>query len=164
MCDDDKGSQSFSLVKSSCFAFYLLLNIILNFDKDISDHNQQESSESVSEYLVSPIVIENNNSVDQDVGSPGPSRAKSPRVESSVLKSLKTSLKDEITSELRSLLADSQKEILKLLKAKTNTNVREEPDEDTENETRSFYTPTKSVRINSTQNNDPCSSRNYRRF
>ena len=51
MCDDDKGSQSFSLVKSSCFAFYLLLNIILNFDKDISDHNQQESSESVSSRL-----------------------------------------------------------------------------------------------------------------
>ena len=98
-------------------------------------NNQQESSESVSEYLVSPIVTGNNNSVDQDVGSPGPSRAKSPRVESSVLESLRISLKDEITSELKSLLADSRKEILKLLKVKTNTNVREEPDEDTENET-----------------------------
>ena len=73
---------------------------------------------------------------------------------------MRTSLKDEITSELKSLLADSQKEILRLLKAKTNTNVREETDEDTENETRSFYTPTKSVRINATQNIDPCSSRN----
>ena len=113
-------------------------------------NNQHESSESVSEYLVSPVVTENNNSVVQDVGSPGPSRAKSTRVESSVLESLKTSLKDEITSELKSLLADSQKKILKLLKAKTITNVREEPDEYTENETRSFYTPTKSVRINST--------------
>ena len=50
MCDDDKGIQSFSFVKFSCFAFSLLLNIILNFDKDISDHNQQESSESVSEF------------------------------------------------------------------------------------------------------------------
>ena len=99
--------------------------------------------------------------MDQDVGSPEPSRAKSRRVESSVLENLKkTFLKDEITSELKSLLAYSQKEILKLLKAKSNTNVREEPDEDTENEPRSFYTPTKSVRINSTQNNDPCNSRN----
>ena len=123
-------------------------------------NNQQESSESVSEYFVSPIVTENNNSVDQDVGSPGPSRAKFLGVESNVLESLRTSLKDEITSELKRLLADSQKEILRLLKAKTNTNVREEPDEDTENETRSFYTLTKSVRINSTQNNYPCRSRN----
>ena len=72
-------------------------------------------------------------------------RGQNSRVESSVLESLKTSLKDEITSELKSLLADSQKETLKLLKAKTNTNVREEHDEDTENETRSFYSPTKSV-------------------
>ena len=69
-------------------------------------------------------------------------------------------MKGEITSELKSRLADSQKEILKMHKAKTNTNIREEPDEDTDNETRSFYTPTKSVRLNSTQNNDPCSSRN----
>ena len=93
-------------------------------------------------------------------GSPRPSRAKSPRVEISVLESLKIFLKDEITSELKILLADSQKEILKLHKAKTNTNVGEGPDEDTEIETRNFYTPTKSVRINSTKNNDPCSSRN----
>ena len=124
------------------------------------ENNQQESSESVSEYLVSSIVTENNNSVDQDVGSPGPSRAKSPLVEISVLESLRTSLKKEITSELKSLPADSQKEMLKLPKAKTNTNIREQPDEDTENKTRSFYTPTKSVRINSTRNNDACSSRN----
>ena len=113
----------------------------------------------VSEYLDSPFVTKNNHSVDQDVGSPGPSRAKSPRVESSILESLRTSLKDEITSELKSFLANSQKEIFRLLKAETNTNVREEPDEDTENETRSFYTFTMSVRINSTQNKDPCSSR-----
>ena len=123
-------------------------------------NNQQENSGSVSEYLVSSILTENNHSVDQDVGSLGPSRAKSPRVGNSVLESLRTSLKDEITFELKCFLADSQKERLRLLKTKTNTNVREEPDEDTENETKSFYTPTKLVRINSTQNNDPCSSRN----
>ena len=125
-----------------------------------SKNNQQESSGSVSEYLVSPSVTENNHSFDQDVSFPGPSRAKSPRVESSILETLRTTLKDEITSELENFLADSQKEISRLLKAKTNTNVREEPDEDTENEPRSFYTPTESVRINSSQNNDPCGSRN----
>ena len=125
-----------------------------------STNNQQENYESASEYLVSPIVTENNHFVDHDVRSPGPSRSKSPRVESSALESLRTSLKDEITSELKSLSADSQKEILRLFEAKTNTNVREAPDEDTEIETRSFYTPTESGRINSTRNNDPCSSRN----
>ena len=127
-------------------------------------NNQQENSEKVCEYLVSPIVTENNHSVDQDVGSPGPSRAKSHRVESSVLESLRTSLKDEITSELKSFLTDSQKEILRLLNAKTNTNVREEPDEEFANETRSIYTPTRVVRITSTQNNEPCNSRNSNSF
>ena len=74
-------------------------------------NNQQESSESVSEYLVSPIVTGNDNSLDQEVGSPGPSKAKSPRVESSVLESLRISLKDEITSELKkSLLAFLQRQ------------------------------------------------------
>ena len=29
-----------------------------------------------------------------------------------------------------------------------------------EDESRCFYTPTRSVRINPTQNNDPCTSRN----
>ena len=71
--------------------------------------NQQENSVSVSEYLVSPIVTENNHSVDQDVGSPGTSRAKSSRVESSALENLRTSLKDEITSELKSFSADSKR-------------------------------------------------------
>ena len=39
-------------------------------------------------------------------------------------------------------------------------NVRENAGEASENKTRSSYTPTKSVRISSAQNNDPCSSRN----
>ena len=50
--------------------------------------------------------------------------------------------------------------MLKLLKPERKENARDNSVEETENETRSFYTPTKSVRINSTQNNDPCSSRN----
>ena len=38
--------------------------------------------------------------------------------------------------------------------------MRENTEEETENETRSFYTPTKIVRTNSTQINDPKVSRN----
>ena len=73
------------------------------------------------------------------------------------------SWKEEITSEIKNLLVESQKVMLKLLKPETRENQREKTEEETENETRSFYTPTKSVRINSTQstqNNDPCSSLN----
>ena len=55
---------------------------------------------------------------------------------------------------------ESQKEILKLLKAKTNENVREEHEDEPENETKKFYTPTKLVRIKSTQNNESNASRN----
>ena len=55
---------------------------------------------------------------------------------------------------------ESQREMLKLLKPETWKTVRENTEEETENEGRSFYTPTKSVRINSAPNNDPCSSRN----
>ena len=68
-------------------------------------------------------------------------------------------MKEEITSEIKNLLIDSQKEMLELLKPKTRENTRDNFDEETENETRDFYTPTKSVRINSTQN-DPNISRN----
>ena len=50
--------------------------------------------------------------------------------------------------------------MLKLLKPKTGENVREEDEDDLENETRSFNTPTKSARINSAENNDSFTSRN----
>ena len=68
-------------------------------------------------------------------------------------------MKAEITSEIKNLLIESQKEMLKLLKPETRENTRDNVDEEAENETRSFYTPTKSVRINSTQN-DPNICRN----
>ena len=42
--------------------------------------------------------------------------------------------------------------MMKLLRPETRENVREIVEEETENETRSFYTPTRSVRISSTQN------------
>ena len=62
--------------------------------------------------------------------------------------------------EIKSLLVESEREMLKLLKPRTGENVRENFEEETENETRNFYTPTESVRINSTQNDDPSVSRN----
>ena len=104
--------------------------------------------------------MENSCPLDQDVSVAGPSKPKSPRIEGSFLESLRASLKEEITSEIKNLLVESQKEMLRLLKPETRENVRENVEEERENETRSFYTPTKSVRINSTHNNDPCSSRN----
>ena len=118
-------------------------------------NNQQESSENVSEGFVSPIVVENSCLLVQDDGVAGPSEPKSPRVENSILESLRVSLKEEITSEIKGLLAESQREMLKLLRPETRENVEEE----TENETRTFHTPTKLVRISSTQN-DLYTSRN----
>ena len=116
-------------------------------------------TEYLSEGFVSPIVGSNPCSSNQDVEVAGPSRPKSPRVENSLLESLRTSLKGEITSEIKNLLIESQKEMLKLLKPETKENARDNIDEETETETRNFYTPAKSVRINSTQN-DPSECRN----
>ena len=72
-----------------------------------------------SEGFVSPIVMENPCSSNQDVEVAGPSRPKSPRIENSLLENLRASLKDEITSEIKNLLIESQKEMLELLKPKT---------------------------------------------
>ena len=63
-------------------------------------------------------------------------------------------------SEIKTLLVESQKEIMKLLELITNENVRDEPEDEPENETKRFYTPTKLVRIISTQNNESYISRN----
>ena len=123
-------------------------------------NNQQESTGNVIEGLVSPIVLENVCQPDQDVCIVGPSKAKSPRVENSFLESLRASLKEKITSEIKSLLIESQKEMLRLLRPTTGENVRENIDEEQENETRSFYTPTKSVRNSFTKNDEPTVSRN----
>ena len=90
----------------------------------------------------------------------GPSRPKYPRIEGSLLEDLRASLKEEIISEIKNLLVESQREMLRILKPETRENVRKNNEKETENETRSFYTPTKSVRIYSTQNNDTNVSRN----
>ena len=74
---------------------------------------QQENSENVSEGFVSPVLAENSCPLDQDADIAGPSRPKSPRVENSFLKSLRASLKEEITSEIKNLIVESQKEMLK---------------------------------------------------
>ena len=118
---------------------------------------------NVSESLISPVLIEIA-VIRSGRTSCGPSSAKSPRTENSVFESLRGSSKMEVTSEIKSLLIESQKEMLKLLKPKTGENVIEEVEDDLENETRSFYSPTKSARINSTQSNDPCTSRNNQNF
>ena len=122
-------------------------------------NDQQSTSENVSEGLISPIVEGNPCPLNQDDEVAGPSRPKSPRVENSFLESLRASLKEEITSEIKNLLIESQREMLKLLKPETKGSIRENTEEEVEEETRSFYTTTKSVRISSTQN-DPNISRN----
>ena len=122
-------------------------------------NDQQSTSENVSEGLISPLVEGNPCPLNQDDEVAGPSKPKSPRIENSLLESLRASLKEEITSEIKNLLVESQKELLKLLKPETRSNIRENSEEEVEEETRSFYTPTKSVRISSTQN-DPIVGRN----
>ena len=52
-------------------------------------NNQQEAIESVSEGFVLPVAVENSCPLDQDV-----SEAKSPRIEGSLLESLRASLKE----------------------------------------------------------------------
>ena len=116
--------------------------------------------ESVSEGFVSPVVMENSCPPDQDVDLARPSRPKSPRIEGSLLENIRASLKEVITSEIKNLLLESQREMLRLLKPETRENVKQNNGEETENETRSFCTPTKSVRTNSIQNNDTNVSRN----
>ena len=119
----------------------------------------KEGGRNVSEEFVSPIGVENPCSSNQDVEVAGLSRSKSHRIENSSLENLRASLKEEITSEIKTLLIESQKEMLKLLKPEIRENARDNIDEEMENETRSFHTPTRSVRINSTQN-DPNICRN----
>ena len=120
---------------------------------------QQESTKSVSERFASPKIVNNSCPLDQDVSVAGPSKPKSPRIENNLLESLRASLKEEITSEIKNFLMESQREMLNILKPETRENMRENTEEETGNETRSFYTPTKVVRINSTQNNDTNVSR-----
>ena len=76
--------------------------------------------------MVSPILVENESPVDQDILVTGPSHAKSPRAENSSLEGLRASLKEEIPSEIKNLLAESKRELLKMLRTKTSEYVSEE--------------------------------------
>ena len=67
-------------------------------------------------------------------------------VENSSLENIRDSQKEEITSEFKNLLAEPQKELLKLLNPKAGERIDEE--EETFNE---GDTPTKSVRIKSSK-------------
>ena len=51
-----------------------------------------------------------------------------------------------MTSEIKNLLAESQRELFTMLRTKTGECVNDEYRTTLENETRSFYTLTKSVR------------------
>ena len=122
---------------------------------------QQENSENLSDGFVSPIVGENPCFPAQEVSCAGPSKPKSPRIENSLLESLRASLKEEITSETKNLLIESQKEMMKLLKPETRENIRENVEEGMKNETRNFFTPTRSARISSTQNDQDVSRNSW---
>ena len=76
-------------------------------------------------------------------------------MENSALESLRASIKKEITSKIKGLLIQSQKEVLKLLKPETKENENEEPKATSEVNPRNFHTVPKSVRINRVLNNDP---------
>ena len=107
---------------------------------------QREADDNVvSEGFVSPINMGNSYPLHQNVELAGPSRPKSPSVKNRVLESIRSSLKKEITSEIKTLLLESQKKMLKLLRPETGENTRDHVSEELENETRSFYTPTKTV-------------------
>ena len=61
---------------------------------------------------------------------------------------------------MKNLHAASQRQLLKVLKPKAGECVKEEEETSLESEARRFYTSTKPVRTNTTQNNDPNFSRN----
>ena len=123
-------------------------------------NNLLENTKNVSVSLISLVMKENLGLLDQDILITRPSIVKFLRIERSALEKLRASLKEEIIFEINNLLIESQKEMERLLWSKTGEDVKEEDESDLEKETRSFYTPTKSVRINSSQYNDPFTSRN----
>ena len=102
--------------------------------------------------MVSLTVVENERPVGQDVLLESPFRAKTTWVENSSLESLKASLEAELTSEIKNLLAEYQKELLKFIEPKVGECINEDEETSLESEIRRLFTPTKSIRIKSTQN------------
>ena len=72
-------------------------------------NDQQESSNNVCEDLISLVLSEDDIRVAQDVQIAGPSNPNSPRIENSIKENMRISPKDGITSEIKNLLAESQK-------------------------------------------------------
>ena len=144
VCNFVQGTQSFSSAIIQLLHFVLLkLHLNLNSVKNQRDkieffekqtffinmsttrsqkrrNAQREDEDNVSEGFTAPINEVNSRSSNQDVDV-----AKTPRVENSFSESLRDSLKEEITSEIKNLLLESQKELLKLLRPETGENVRD---------------------------------------
>ena len=102
-------------------------------------NNQQQSTKNVSERVGSAILVENANLGEQDDKVADLSNAKSLRIDKSIPENLRTYLKAEITSELKGLILELEKELLKLLKPKSGGNESEENEATPENESRNFY-------------------------
>ena len=123
-CDDAYGTQSFAFSKISLTVSIILIstsvkNELLKFiskskknylsrcqqlEARKEKNTLQERTEYVSEELVSQVLVESEVSeVNQDLIIGGPLSAKSPRIENSALESLRASLKDEITSEIKKI-------------------------------------------------------------
>ena len=75
----------------------------LKKSKEKNKSPDQESTENVIEIIVSPVSGGGVASSEQDVLVAGPSKAKSPRIDGSLLEDLRASLKEEITSEIKGL-------------------------------------------------------------
>ena len=86
-------------------------------------NNFQDNAENVGENVVFPVLVEKVGLGESYVIVAGPFCAKSASIETSALDTLRASLKEEITAEIKGLLVESQKEILKQLKPKTGENV-----------------------------------------
>ena len=72
-------------------------------------------------------MVENIDLGEQDVMKAGPSKAKLPRIENSLLENLRTSLTEKITSEIEGLLLKSQKDLEKMRTKKTEKTEKMNP-------------------------------------
>ena len=102
-------------------------NTLLNqalISKSLRQKNIQQ--ENVSDCNFSFILVVNVDLGESDVMVAGPFKAKSPGVEGSALERIRVSLTEEITSERKRLVLESQNELLKLLKSKPNANAPRE--------------------------------------
>ena len=103
--------------------------------------------ENVSDCNFSFVLVVNVDLDESDVMVAGPFKAKSPGVEGCALERIRVSLKEEITSERKGLVLESQNELLKLLKSKPNANAPRE-NEKAQETSLVFYTPPRFVKKN----------------